>query len=202
MAIPMIGVRLGRTPGANHAHRRTSPSDSPVKHASCAPGSRVIRRRCRMMGEGNGPSPHVDVDRCVRPSRMTHGPSGVIASRFIHDSRAMKRHRCIHLASSLTYVASSMHLSRSFVHASALLAYPSHGMGAPMSLVDAPMRQRGAPISLAGAPASETRARMSVMDAPIPWDGCTNEPRGCADEGREVHAYRLLVQQRARLARV
>jgi hypothetical protein len=34
---------------------------------------------------------------------------------------------------------------------------------------------------------------MSVMDAPNPWDECTNEPRGCTDEGREVHAYRLLV---------
>jgi hypothetical protein len=56
------------------------------------------------------------------------------------------------------------------------------GGGARMSLVDAPMRQRGARISIARARASETRARMSVMDAPNPWDGCTNEPRRCTDE--------------------
>jgi hypothetical protein len=59
---------------------------------------------------------------------------------------------------------------------------PTHGMGARMSLVDAPMRQRDARISLARARASETRAGMSVMDAPNPWDGCTNEPRRCTDE--------------------
>jgi hypothetical protein len=53
-----------------------------------------------------------------------------------------------------------------------------------MSLVDVPMRERGACISLAGARASETRAGMSVMDAPIPWDGCTHEPRRCTDEGK------------------
>jgi hypothetical protein len=71
-AIPMVGVRLGAYPRVEHAQRRTSPSDSPVKHASCAPGSRVIHNACRMMGEGNGPDSHVDVDRCAHPS--SHDP--------------------------------------------------------------------------------------------------------------------------------